>query len=109
MMTAIAPIAMYVVVGVGLPGGVTTGLGDVVKVGAMVGFVVEVWMGVGGGVITTEADGVGPTPSAVTAEELPYDSVPSNDAMMVYFPSIGGNHIVLNSPFMSLVTVPRSW
>ena len=58
---------------------------------------------------TTAADGVGPTPMAVTADELPYDSVPANVAIMVYFPSTGGVHIVLNSPFMSLVTMPTSW
>ena len=42
IMTTTAPIATYVATGVGLPGGVTTGLGDAVKVGAIVGFMVEV-------------------------------------------------------------------
>ena len=55
----------------------------------------------------TEAAGAVVTPTAVSANEPPYESEPSKVATMVYSPAVCGVHIFLNMPPMSVVTVPK--
>ena len=48
---------------------------------------------VGSGSIGPEGVTAGPTPMAVSAYELKYESEPSNVAMTVYLPSFSGFHM----------------
>ena len=65
-------------------------------------------MAVAGGAVVGAGDAAGTTPTAVDADEGPYESVPRKSAMIVYSPAAGGAHSLWNTPFWSLVTVPRS-
>ncbi len=48
--------------------------------------------GVGEGDGVTEGEGAAVTSAAVSADELPYESEPGNDAITLYKPNPGGAH-----------------
>ena len=74
-------------------GGATVGdtSGEDVAVGVGTGVMTGVAVTTGDVEGAGEACG-GPTSKYVVAYELPYDSVPSNLAVILYLPSIGGVH-----------------
>ncbi len=75
-----------------IPGGVT-GEGEIAGVGVVPG----------------AAEGAEPTSKPVVAEELQYESVPRNEAWILYMPAFDGVQAMVNRPLVpSVVVRPRS-